>query len=94
MSKLALTRAKPIDHPHNILDREEKTYEEHKQDLLRDSEGQYVLIKGSDIIGVFPTHDEAFVKAYDFYPKSPFFVKQIMRQEEPVVIPSNFGIYE
>ena len=94
MSKLALTRVNSIDRPHYALEREEKTYEAHKQALLRDSEGQYVLIKGRDIIGVFPTHDEAFLKAYDLYPKSPFFVKQIIRFEEPEFIPSNFGIYE
>ena len=46
-----------------------------------DREGQFVLIKGRDIVGFYPRHEEALEAAYDEVGEGPFLVKQILLHE-------------
>jgi hypothetical protein len=46
-------------------------------------EGQHVLIKGEEIVGFFPTREEALVDGFSRFGIVPFLVKQIA-QNEPV----------
>ena len=36
------------------------TYEAHRAELVREAEERYVLINGTEIIGVYPTSGEAY----------------------------------
>jgi hypothetical protein len=46
-----------------------------------DREGQFVLIKGSDILGFYSSYDEALAAGYDRLGDGPFLVKQIILHE-------------
>src|SRR4051794_24056396 len=46
-----------------------------------DREGQFVLIKGSDVIGFYPRYEEAMGTAYDQLGDGPFLVKQVLLHE-------------
>jgi hypothetical protein len=62
------------------LAEEVKTYEAHLAEWA-DREGQFVLIKGRDILGYYPRHDEALENAYEQLGAGPFLVKQILLHE-------------
>lgn len=66
----------------NVLSRELETYKKNKPQLLAGSEGEYVLIKGEEIIGVCADEREATQKGFDeFGYNCPFFVRQITKRE-------------
>jgi hypothetical protein len=46
-----------------------------------DREGQFVLIKGRDIVGFFPRYELALEAGYEQFGAGPFLVKQILRHE-------------
>ncbi len=46
-----------------------------------DREGQFVLIKGRDILGFYSRHAEALEAAYDRLGDGPFLVKQVLLSE-------------
>jgi len=46
-----------------------------------DREGQFVLIKGRDVLGFYPRHEDAFEAGYDRLGGGPFLVKQILVHE-------------
>jgi len=65
-----------------------KCFEEHKPDLLAKAEGQYVLIKGDELLGIFSSRKEAVKEGYLRLGNVPFLVKLITDEEEPVTITS------
>ena len=66
----------------NPLELELETYEANKPQLLAESEGKVVLIKGKEIVGVFETEDEATEAGFDrFGYDTPILVKKILKQE-------------
>lgn len=73
----------------NILAEELETYEKNKQNLLRDSRGKYVLIKGKEIINVFDTQADAVKVGIDKFGNSPFLVKKIQEVDTPQNFTSN-----
>jgi len=62
----------------NILSKEIETYEKNKQNLLKESRGKFVLIKGEKIINVFDTQLDALKVGIDKFGNAPFLVKQIL----------------
>jgi hypothetical protein len=67
----------------NPLKVEWETYLDHKRELLA-HEGQAVLIKGREIIGIYPTEDEAVAEGSRRWPLEGFMAHTIHRQE-PIV---------
>ena len=65
---------------HFPLAEEVKTYEAHLP-AWADREGQFVLIKGRDVLGFFPRHEEALEVGYERTGAGPFLVKQILAHE-------------
>ena len=74
----------------DIFAQEERVFEEQKQDLLRRAEGQYVLIKGDQIVGIFPARIEALEHGMQLFFNQPIYIRRIVEQEEPLVFPSVF----
>ena len=66
-----------------LLDQELATYEAHRQRLLADHEGKFVLIHGSELIGVFDSEKDAIDQGFERLGNVPFLVKQILRVELP-----------
>jgi hypothetical protein len=46
-----------------------------------DREGQFVLIKGRDVLGFYHCHDDALEAGYDQLGRGPFLVKKILADE-------------
>ena len=46
-----------------------------------DREGQFVLIKGRDVLGFYPRRADALEAGYDWLGGGPFLVKQILVHE-------------
>jgi hypothetical protein len=65
-----------------LLEAELGVFEAHLPGWV-EREGQHVLIKGEEIVGFFPTREEALVDGYTRFGIVPFLVKQIA-QNEPV----------
>ncbi len=68
------------------LDSELKTYEDHKDELLKHNEGKYVLIKSNNIVGAFDTKLDAVAVGHQQFGPGPFLVKKVARVEKPVHI--------
>ena len=64
------------------LKEEYQAYKDHKEELLTKSEGKFVLIKGDEVIDVFVSYEDALKEGLKKFGNTPFFVKQIQREEE------------
>lgn len=75
-----------------ILETELKTYEQHKNELLGTAGGKFVLIRGTDVIGVYDSKMDAIAQGYKQFGNVPFLVKQIVEVETAQnFIPSHLG---
>lgn len=72
-----------------LLSEELETYNKHKTDLLKESTGKYVLIKGRQIINVFDTQNDAIKVGIDKFGNAPFLVKKIEEVESKQNFTSN-----
>ena len=66
-----------------MLDQELETYERHRERLLQDSEGKYVLIYRDDMLTVFESKNDAIAEGYRRLGNVPFLVKEIVQVEIP-----------
>jgi hypothetical protein len=57
---------------------EGRVFDEHIAEWRESHLGEYVLIKGSSVLGFFPSLDKAFATGTDQFGLEPFFVKQIV----------------
>ena len=62
-------------------------FAEHRADLLAKYPGQFALVKGQALIGVFPTQTEAYADGFRRFLRGPFLVMRILAQEEAEQIP-------
>jgi len=65
----------------DLLKKELETYKKHKDELVKESEGKYVLIKGSEIINIFKSEEDAIKMGISKFGNDPFLVKKIERIE-------------
>jgi hypothetical protein len=71
-----------------VLAEEMATYRDRLPELLRGQEGEYVLIKGADVVGVFHDRSRALREGYRRFGVVPFLVRQITASEPVVYLPS------
>ena len=72
------------------LEQEMETYRAELPRLLA-HEGQYVLIGGGMVVGIYPNREDALLAGYEqFNPMGGFLVKKIEAVEKPHVIPTVF----
>lgn len=69
-----------------MFERERATYEANKAELLK-FEGQFVVIRGDQILGHYGTTAEAFDAGLRAYGPEPFFLHHIVRDEPSVFNP-------
>ena len=67
----------------NRFEREWATYQANKPDLLR-NEGSFVVIRGEQVLGVYPTMAQALESGTKAYSPEPFFVHKIIEKEPEV----------
>ena len=70
------------------LEKEQKFYEQQKEDFLKNHEGQFVLIKGQKSYGFFTTEKEAFDKGIEIFGVEEMLIKQILKEEPKTFIPA------
>jgi len=63
------------------LERELETYKAKLPELTKD-EGKFVLIRGTDVIDVYTSYEDAVKEGYAKFQLSPFLVKQIQSVEQ------------
>lgn len=62
-------------------------YEQHKPELLKTHLGQYVLIKGANLIGIFSTQAEAYKEGFGRFGRASFLVKKVEEKEFAEQVP-------
>ena len=70
-----------------VLQKEVNTYRRLLPDFLQTHEGEYVLIKGENVIGFWADQDAAITEGERLFPRQPILVKKILRHEKRVNIP-------
>ena len=66
-----------------IPEAELKAYEQHKNELLATARGKFVLIRGTEVLGVYDSKMDAIAQGYKQFGNVPFLVKQIVEVETP-----------
>jgi hypothetical protein len=64
-----------------ILGTEIQTYEQQRENLLGTSEGKFVLIHGTQVVGMFDSKMDAIAAGYQQFGNVPFLVKQVEKIE-------------
>jgi hypothetical protein len=64
-----------------VLGEELKHYQAIWDELLKTTEGQFVLVKGSELLETFPSWDEAYAFGLDRLGNQPFLIKQVLAKE-------------
>lgn len=65
------------------LRQELETYEAHREELLGESRGKFVLIRGNSIVSTYDTEQDAINEGYRQFGNVPFLVKRIAALDEP-----------
>ncbi len=69
--------------PH--LQDELATYDQHRDELLKQAAGKFVLVHGTAIAGVFESQMQAVNAGYERFGNVPFLVKQVVAVETPLI---------
>lgn len=75
-----------MDSSHTSLTQEMAIYRKRKAELVAQHEGQWVAIVGGDVLGVFQGVADAYHRARERKPVGPVLVKQLLREERPLVV--------
>ena len=71
--------------PHDLLRREWDSFRRDLPRLLAEGhEGEFALLRGEELIGLYPSQDDALRAGYDKFLLEPFLVHAI-RTEEPLL---------
>jgi hypothetical protein len=66
------------------LEKELKTLEAHRDELLGADENKYVLIHGDTVAGTYESESDAINEGYRQFGNVPFLVKQVVATERPL----------
>ena len=65
-----------------VLEQEVRTWLAHRDELVRQAPGKFVVIKGTTIFGIFDDETEAYAQAYRHLGRVPFLLRPIQEEEE------------
>lgn len=60
------------------LEHERRKFEKHIEEWRQSHLGEFVLIKNDDVVGFFPSLEEAFTEGAKLFGMSDFFIEQIV----------------
>lgn len=72
----------------NVLETEIQYYNDHKDELLRHHEGQFVLIHEDRLLGAFTTQAEAYAAALERVGNKAVLIRQVLAEEPLVQYPA------
>lgn len=76
----------------DVLKTELETFENNREKLL-ENEGQYALIYGTKVIGMYKDESDAVTEGYKQFGNVPFLVKLVAQVESPLnFVNNNLGI--
>ena len=68
-------------------------FEAKRADLLLHNEGKFVLVKGSQVIGIYDDQGDAYKEGLSKFGNQPFLIRQITRQDPVQNVPAlHFGL--
>lgn len=70
-----------------LLEQELAFFEENKAEHLKQYKGFVILIKGKELVGIFPTAESAYQEGSNKFGVTPFFVKQVLENEPINFVP-------
>lgn len=70
-----------------VLKEELAFFNEKKDELLRTHPGQFALIKGRTLLGIFPTREEAYAEGVQRFGGESFFVHRVVEIEPVEQVP-------
>ena len=73
--------------PDKLFAEERKYFESHKAELLHRCPNQFVLIKGSELLGVFPDAESAYGAGIERVGLEEFLVKQVLEHDPVFFLP-------
>lgn len=73
-----------------MLEIETQTFEQQLPGLLLTDPGKFVLIKGSEITGIFSAVEDALKTGYEKFGADPFFIRQILPAQQPLNFANNY----
>jgi hypothetical protein len=73
------------------LDREVAVFQQRRSNFLKQFPGLFVLIKGDNVEGPFPTAEVAYEHGLREYGIEPFLVKQVLEAEPVGYMPMMFS---
>jgi hypothetical protein len=76
----------------SLLQTELEYFQKHKQEYLKLYRGQFVLIKGEVFAGTYTTEAEAYKAGLEKFGNTPFFIKQVLDNDESISYPAFFKI--
>jgi hypothetical protein len=71
----------------DVLKEELTFFDEKRQELLRAYPGQFALIKGQSLIGIFSTIEQAYTEGATRFGREAFLIKHIVEHEAPELVP-------
>ena len=80
--------------PGETLADESSTYDANVAQWVKEHGGEFVLIRGTDVVGFYATYEQGLTEGYSRFGVAPFFVKQISHPRQahfisrPVVLTS------
>jgi hypothetical protein len=77
---------KAVEARKDLLKQEWRTFQRERDRLLAEGhKGRFALVKGDDVVGVWPDEDAALVAGYEWFGLVSFMVQPILPEEdEPV----------
>ena len=71
-----------------MLDQERAYFGQHQQEWERAYPGKFVLIKGSELVRVFDTLEDALVEGAKRYGLAPFLARSVSDEGREITIPA------
>lgn len=71
-----------------MLDAERDLFRAHQAEWLKQQSGKCVLIKGSRVVGFFPTQEDALSEGARLFGLDSFLVRPVEQKDEAVYIPA------
>ncbi len=59
------------------LEAEFRYYREHQKELVKDHDGKFVVIRGSEVLGVFDTYEQAYADTVQEHPLGTFLIQRV-----------------
>ena len=68
-----------------MLEKEYQYFLKHKDTLLKEYEGKFIIIIGNEVIGSHPSREKALKEASSKYDMGTFLIQKVSRGEDDVI---------